>query len=269
MRPYFEFFRSAQFIFVIILAWTTATGAHADSLLTSAAAAQSQTKAVTFKSKDTQTSLLELYTSQGCYSCPPAEAWLGQFTDYPGLWQHVVPVALHVDYWDYLGWKDRYGDVRNQRRHYSYKFQGHTKAIYTPEMILNGRDYTIWRRGKWPDFATDNKVGSLELKLDQRGIKLVFNRQGGRQDPLRAHVALLGFGIVDSIGAGENAGKTLTHEFVALAQNEKMAHPVGQLYGWQFPPLESDHTRQRSAVIAWVDAAEDNRPIQAVGGWLD
>ncbi|MFK8021210.1 MAG: DUF1223 domain-containing protein [Pseudomonadales bacterium] len=222
-----------------------------------------------FKSSVEQTSLLELYTSQGCYSCPPAENWLNALINSDSLWQKVIPVALHVDYWDYLGWKDPYGEKRNQERHYAYKNQGHTRAIYTPEMILNGTDYTIWRKGELPDFNTGNNVGELELSRTENGIKLFFNSQDKDTKVLRANVALLGFGIETSIKAGENAGKILKHEFVALAQDSKVAHPVGQLYLWQFPDIESGHARARSALIAWLDTEDNNQPIQAVGGWID
>ena len=63
---------------------------------------------VTFASTARQTSLLELYTSEGCSSCPPAEAWLSGLKDNPGLWRDFVPVAFHVDYWNYLGWRDKW-----------------------------------------------------------------------------------------------------------------------------------------------------------------
>ncbi len=223
-----------------------------------------------FKSGVEQTSLLELYTSQGCYSCPPAENWLNALKNSPMLWSKVVPVAFHVDYWDYLGWKDPYGMKRNQERHYAYKFQGHTKAIYTPEVILNGADYTIWRQGAAPRLPEARTAGELELSIDKdNGVRVFFTSSDKATTALKANIALLGFGIVAKIAAGENKGKTLHHEFVALARNSKTAHPVGQLYLWQFPAIESGHARERTALIAWLDKEGDNRPIQATGGWID
>jgi len=245
-----------------LMMYSVFTPANADSV-------EKPSTPLIFKSSVEQTSLLELYTSQGCYSCPPAENWLNALINSDSLWQKVVPVALHVDYWDYLGWKDPYGEKRNQERHYAYKNQGHTRAIYTPEMILNGADYTIWRKGELPDFNTGNDVGELELSRTENGIKVFFNSQAKDTKVLRANVALLGFGIETSIKAGENAGKILKHEFVALAQDSKVAHPVGQLYLWQFPNIESEHSRERSALIAWLDTDDNNQPIQAVGGWID
>src|SRR4051794_21790628 len=65
-------------------------------------------KLVRFESQERQTTFLELYTSEGCSSCPPAEAWLNQLSKSPVLWKDFVPTAFHVDYWDHLGWRDRW-----------------------------------------------------------------------------------------------------------------------------------------------------------------
>ena len=68
-----------------------------------------QSMPVIFKSSERRTALLELYTSEGCSSCPPAETWLSRLTDSPGLWKDFVPIGFHVDYWDHLGWRDKWG----------------------------------------------------------------------------------------------------------------------------------------------------------------
>src|SRR6476660_686425 len=64
--------------------------------------------ATTFESGDTQSMLIELFTSEGCSSCPPAEKWLSALKSNQDLWKKIVPVAFHVDYWDRLGWRDRF-----------------------------------------------------------------------------------------------------------------------------------------------------------------
>lgn len=224
-----------------------------------------------FRSAAEQTSLLELYTSQGCYSCPPAEDWLNDLTEYDSLWQKVVPIALHVDYWDYLGWKDVYALKDNQKRHYAYKFQGHTRGIFTPQMVMNGADWLTWRQGELPNFSTEKRPGELEVQLSGNRVTVKFTRIADSEiasQPLRAHIALLGFGITTAIPSGENAGKTLQHEFVALSREQKSAHPVGGIYAWTFEHLQSDHSREKTAIAAWVSGTEDNVPLQATGGWL-
>jgi hypothetical protein len=71
------------------------------------------------ESGTTQTALLELYSSEGCSSCPPAEAWMASLRDAPGLWRDFVPVVFHVAYWDRLGWRDRFASEQFTQRQYA------------------------------------------------------------------------------------------------------------------------------------------------------
>jgi hypothetical protein len=93
---------------------------------------------VVFQSSTRQVSLLELYTSGGCSSCPPAETWLSKLKTSGGLWRDFVPVAFHVDYWNNLGWKDRFSDEQYTERQKSYAQLWSASNIYTPEFVLNG-----------------------------------------------------------------------------------------------------------------------------------
>jgi hypothetical protein len=83
--------------------------------------------------------VVELYTSQGCSSCPPADAILRRLSDR----QDVLPLALHVDYWDYIGWKDEYADPAHAKRQKGYAHAGGRKMIYTPQMIIMGQDDVV------------------------------------------------------------------------------------------------------------------------------
>src|SRR5210317_1284191 len=94
-----------------------------------------------FSSGDRRVTLLELYTSQGCSSCPPAESWLNRFTDDDRLWKQVVPVAFHVDYWDYLGWRDPYALPQYSDRQRRYRSKGKVSAVYTPGFVVNGGEW--------------------------------------------------------------------------------------------------------------------------------
>src|SRR6266581_5068954 len=76
--------------------------------------------ATTFESGEARTMLVELFTSEGCSSCPPADAWISQLKESPDLWKKIVPVAFHVDYWNNLGWRDRFAKpefTARQRRY--------------------------------------------------------------------------------------------------------------------------------------------------------
>ena len=84
----------------------------------------------TFKSSDKQVSLIELYTSEGCSSCPPADHWLNGLTDQQGLWTDFIPIAFHVDYWDYIGWQDPYAYSRYTQRQYRYQENNNIRSVY-------------------------------------------------------------------------------------------------------------------------------------------
>src|ERR1043166_1377606 len=75
---------------------------------------------LSFQSSEQRTPLIELYTSEGCSSCPPAEAWLSKLKTEAGLWKDFVPVAFHVDYWDHLGWRDRFASAVFTERQRAY-----------------------------------------------------------------------------------------------------------------------------------------------------
>jgi len=98
--------------------------------------------AVTFESSETQTSLLELYTSEGCSSCPPAEKWLSRLKESPGLWKDFVPVAFHVDYWDYLGWRDRWSSKTFTDRQHAYASAWRSDSDVSSMTITSGGSST-------------------------------------------------------------------------------------------------------------------------------
>ena len=85
---------------------------------------------LTFSSGSHQVTLLELFTSQGCSSCPPAERWLNEYVKDEDLWSRIVPLAFHVDYWDYLGWKDKYADPENGERQRDYARMEKARSVY-------------------------------------------------------------------------------------------------------------------------------------------
>lgn len=218
---------------------------------------------VRFQSGPRQSVMIELYTSEGCSSCPPAERFLAKLREDPRLWQTYFPLAFHVDYWDYLGWKDPYASADNSRRQRRYGQVLGAATIYTPEFFVNGR---VWRRGVFGGLpqAGDHKVGRLRAVL--RGDSLVadFDGHGDHRQPLLLHIAVLGMDLRSDIAAGENAGRQLTHQFVVLGRNKQMSDSGH----WQsdLPKLENAATRK--ALVLWVSEADDPRPIQATGGYL-
>src|SRR5690242_10629700 len=90
-----------------------------------------------FESGPQQTALIELFTSEGCSSCPPAEAWMSSLKDNPGLWKNFVPLAFHVDYWDRLGWRDRFASRQWTERELHYASLWKSESVYTPCLVQN------------------------------------------------------------------------------------------------------------------------------------
>jgi hypothetical protein len=229
---------------------------------------------LTFESRDGQhTSLLELYTSEGCSSCPPAEAWLGRLTASPQLWTQVVPVAFHVDYWDNLGWRDRFASPAWTERQRQYAASWGSDSIYTPGFVLDGREWREWSgfgAGELPGAArkTDD-AGQLSAIVKDGKTVTVNYRAAGRTGAVReASVALLGCDLNSDVRAGENRGRSLRHDFVALACETKKlsAGKAGETAVFDLPAPPGD--ARRLALAVWVEEPERAGIEQAVGGWL-
>src|SRR6266480_7047743 len=94
-----------------------------------------------FESGAQKTHLLELFTSEGCSSCPPAEAWLSKLKAQPRLWKDFVPLAFHVDYWDHLGWRDPFAAKEWTARQHQYSASWKSESVYTPGFVLDGREW--------------------------------------------------------------------------------------------------------------------------------
>ncbi|HEY9098062.1 MAG TPA: DUF1223 domain-containing protein [Thiobacillus sp.] len=167
----------------------------------------------TATSSPTQTSLLELYTSEGCSSCPPADRWLSQLPPDSG----VVPLAFHVDYWDRLGWKDPFGKaVYSQRQRTRNSGLG---WVYTPQIMLDGVDHRNWHRSRSPQLQAVPAQVSMRLTLNQSPGRMdvqVNSRMAPsapKQD-VRLYLALYENRLSSKVAAGENARRTLNHDYV-------------------------------------------------------
>ena len=227
--------------------------------------AMAQTQTV--KSGPARAGLLELYTSEGCSSCPPAEEWFSRLTEDARLWKDVVPVAFHVDYWDYLGWDDVFAKNAFSERQRDYAEAWKSPNIYTPGFVLNGAEWRGWREQTGLPAAAGN-AGVLALELGKTGAAIRFEPAKALSHGT-AHVALLGTGLTRKISAGENKGKTLTHDFVALDYQRVNLTVEGGAWvgrgGWLHkgatPP-------SRYAVAVWITDGNSDAPLQAAGAWL-
>jgi hypothetical protein len=225
-----------------------------------------------FSSGPGRTTLIELYTSEGCSSCPPADQWLGEQRGKPGLWTEFVPVEFHVNYWDHLGWKDRLSSSDFTARQYAYASSWGSDP-YTPCFVRNG---VQWKPSWGGPAGLSAPMGVLSIDLgDDGNCRVEFSPKAAAkpyiQDGYDVHVALLGGGISSKVTDGENSGRTLQHEFVVLGVANQVLSPVAgsplQRALVALPrPLPARAARH--ALAAWITRHGDLEPLQATGGWL-
>jgi hypothetical protein len=235
---------------------------QAVGLLAMMAAISAQGGELVFESKPLRTHLIELYTSEGCSSCMPAEAWVSGLKNQSQLWQDFVPVAFHVDYWDHLGWRDPFASKIWTERQADYSVLWKGESVYTPAFALDGKE---WHYGALPAAATETP-GVLKLSVNGDRVAAVFKPSTGGAGRYDIHVARLGFSATADVTAGENSGRKLIHDFVVLGlTNETMKSGAKEL---RLPAPITSTAEPRTAVAAWVTLAGKIEPIQAVGGWL-
>jgi hypothetical protein len=222
--------------------------------------------ATVFESPNTQNSLIELFTSEGCSSCPPAEKWLSALKSNPNLWKKIVPVAFHVDYWDRLGWRDRFAkpEFTSKQQRYAATWGG--DSVYTPGFVVNGKEWRGWF-GSNPIPASSTRVGVLRVSLGGDGkLTATFVPATTQPRALALNVALLGNDLESDVKRGENSGRKLRHDFVVLDLFQTgMVNGSNRWNGSVSLPMRSG-TDKPSAVAAWI--TENGTPIQATGGWL-
>jgi len=168
--------------------------------------------------------LVELYSSEGCDSCPPADRWLGQWKS--GAAAHgIVPLALHVDYWNSLGWTDRFAQHRFTERQQTLTKLAGVHTIYTPEVFVAGHELRDW--SQHDSFAS--RIDRLVAEPAQANIALALtphtpgafevdarfrSEVASAANPLSAYLAIYENSLTSQVGAGENRGATLHHERV-------------------------------------------------------
>lgn len=222
-----------------------------------------------FASGPARVALIELYTSEGCSSCPPAERWLGELRTAPGLWREFVPVAWHVDYWNRLGWPDRFSTKEFTARHYAVAAAWRSDSVYTPCFVRDGEEWRGRRDTPARSAAGGLLAGDLTVAIDAAGrCRVAFT--GAAHGALSVQVAVLGGGLASAVTAGENRGETLRHEFVVLATAEHPLTVAGDVARAEFAlPRERIADGARRALAAWVTRRGELAPLQATGGWLE
>jgi hypothetical protein len=214
-----------------------------------------------------QVALVELYTSQGCSSCPPADRWMTLQKSQPELWKSYVPLALHVDYWDYIGWQDPFAQPAFGQRQRVYEDEGSVNAVYTPGMMLDGREWRGWARDEVPASAGAS-AGVLTVVVKREEIQVTFLPQESGFEQLRVHVAILGFDLKSKVTRGENRGRELLNDFIVLLWADAPLEREADQFTAVMPSFTTGPVNTNLAIAAWIEQASQQTPLQAVGGWL-
>ena len=161
---------------------------------------------------ETRPVVVELYTSQGCSSCPPADAFMHKLATR----NDVIALALHVDYWDYIGWKDVFGSHANTERQHAYARTAGRRSVYTPQMIIGGEEDVV---GNHPMDVADlvkkhaARAPEVDLAIARSGGKLTIKATAKRASSKPMVVQLVRYMPKQTVKVtrGENAGKTLSY----------------------------------------------------------
>jgi len=224
--------------------------------------------------------LVELYTSEGCDSCPPADHWLSSLRGQGFGPERVVPIALHVDYWDYIGWKDPYAQQRFSNRQRKMAQLARAAIVYTPQVLLQGRDFRDWRSpegfaGAVARINAKPAAARLSLAIADRapGVSgreaLEVAVEAELLDPLQRADAALFLGayenkLVSEVRAGENRGRTLPHDYVVLQWVGPLEFREAKLAVRERLPLLPKAVAANSGVVAFVQNRASGEVLQAL-----
>jgi hypothetical protein len=219
--------------------------------------------------------LVELYTSEGCSSCPPADRWLSGLGPAGYAPDRVVPLSLHVDYWDYIGWKDPYGKREFSLRQRKLSQLQRMALVYTPQVLVQGKDFR-----RWGTPAFDSAVAAINSRpararivlqiLDASDGALDVEARAALLDPVPAgdpalYLAVFENRLSSRVTAGENSGRTLTHDHVVLEWQGPFAFgPGGELFERRRLSLLPKGAPERSGVVGFVQDRRTGEVLQAL-----
>jgi hypothetical protein len=209
--------------------------------------------------------LLELYTSEGCDSCPPADRRMTKLKQQTELVGRLVPLAFHVDYWDRLGWKDRFASPRYTQRQWAMAGLARSRLVYTPQFLRNGRD---WRstsgplEGMIPSDTGVRIVLALDVAADN-GL-VVSGEVSGVSGSADTYLAAYQNNLETAVRAGENAGKVLRHDFVVRRLLGPLSpDPAGRVALRQQITPDTDWKPEDIGVAVFVQDSASGEILQA------
>lgn len=224
----------------------------------------------TVTSGEKTTALVELYTSEGCSSCPPADGWLH---DAPGTRyrpDQLVPLALHVPYWNDLGWKDGFAQASFAQRHsWLVGVNGH-RTVFTPHFFVSGVEARAWARGLDAEIRRVNQMPAaahvaVSASMPRPGVLTISSeaKTAGTSEGASLFLAVTESKLASAVRAGENRGSVLRHDHVVRALIGPLAMSGGKLAERREVILEPGWQTARLGVVAFVQDGRNGRVLQA------
>ncbi|TPN32667.1 DUF1223 domain-containing protein [Mesorhizobium sp. B2-3-3] len=209
--------------------------------------------------------VVELFTSQGCSSCPPADAFFAELANK----EDIVALAYHVDYWDYLGWKDTLSRKENTERQNDYMRAFGSRSVYTPQAVINGRIHVNGaNRGEVNGaLARMARVGEgirVPVKVSRSGDRVIIDAGDAGAGPSDAHIVIVYFEPPQTIkiAQGENTGRKMTYwNAVTDIQTAGMWHGKAQRYEL---PL-SEISKRGGCAVLLQSVGKDGMPGPILG----
>jgi len=214
--------------------------------------------------------LLEFYTSEGCNSCPPTDHWVSSLPQPQFVPQRLVVLAFHVDYWNYLGWPDRFSQRRFTERQQSLVRMNGLRTAYTPQLVLNGRDFrdTDGIEKQVTLINAQAPSVNLTLRADRKDSMLktcvsVNPATPSAPEPMELYVALYENNLASQVQAGENRGKRLLHDYVVRVLIGPVAATAAKAthHEWQIP-LAADWKIADLGLAAFVQSVRTGEVLQ-------
>jgi len=204
--------------------------------------------------------VVELYTSEGCSSCPPADQWLSTLKGRAD----VIALGFHVHYWDRLGWPDRFASEAHTRRQYDIAARQGSRSVYTPQVLVDGRDWRGWPR--LPEATPGAMPAPPQLSLSRAAdgqVQARIEPQPGATHQLAGYWAVIEHEHMSRVRAGENAGETLRHDHVVRLHRAVPAFAAreGLSSRLDVPPGVPANPRR---IVFVVTTPPGERPLQAL-----
>jgi len=222
---------------------------------------------LTVVSSQQQTAVVELYTSEGCSSCPPADQWLGALIEIPRDELDALVLAFHVDYWDYLGWKDRFGSPRHTSRQRQLGANNNQRSIYTPEFFVDGAEVRGTTKVIEKIRNSNSTTALIQLKLtvsktdDTLQLELQTTNPEALSSDLHSRFIVYESELATDVKRGENSGELLRHQQVVRHMSAARQLEDRSFYSINIDP---EWRLENIGVAALVTTAGNKTYLQAI-----